>query len=89
MEELGKRPEGNGTLCPFGEGCSEQGTFLSPSSNIRAVSLRARRYVGRGGVPLVEAPYGSSVSWANDGGWGRRKAGPWRRLGEEAWGGLG
>lgn len=56
--ELGRRPEGNGTLCPFGRGCSEQGTFFFPPSNIRAASLRARRCVGRGGVPSVEVPYG-------------------------------
>lgn len=66
-----------------------RGLFFFLSLNIRAVSLRARRCVGRGGVSRMEMPYGSSVSWANDGGWGRRKAGPRRRLGEEAWAGLG
>lgn len=56
MKEPGKRPEGTGTLCPVGEGCSEPGAFLFPSLDLRAVSLRSRSYVGRGGVPNVEVP---------------------------------
>lgn len=59
MKELGQRPEGTGTPCPVGEGCSEQGTFLFPSLNIRAVSLGGAGVTWEGaGVPAGEVPYG-------------------------------
>lgn len=67
MKELGKRPEGAGTLCPE-EGCCEQEIFFFFfwPLNIRAVSL------GKEGCEKGDGYCGGAIwlSWANDGGWG-------------------
>lgn len=56
---------------PSEQAGSEQESLLFPSLNIRAVFLEGRRYVGRGGVPAGEVPYGSVGLMLGDGvgGW--------------------
>lgn len=59
IKELGERPEGTGTLCPIGEGCSEQGIHAPAPALFKHKGCvpRGQETCGRG-VPAIGVPCG-------------------------------
>lgn len=64
IKELGERPEGTGTLCLVGEGCSEQGDSPHPFFKHKDCVPRGKE---RGAVPAIGVSCGSLGLMMGDG----------------------